>query len=219
MGDDITMKLFLDTANQAEVEAAVKMGVISGVTTNPSLVAKEGGNYIERVKYFCELVGGPISVEVMATDTEGMLQEARKLAAMHENIVIKLPITAESLAAIKQLKAEGIKTNATLCFSANQAILAARAGASYVSPFVGRLNDIGQDGMVLIQEIKTIFSNYGFDTEIIVASVRSPRQVTEAAIIGADIATIPYKILEQMVSHPQTDLGIAKFEADWANRK
>lgn len=213
------MKLFLDTANQADVEAAVKMGVISGVTTNPSLVAKEGGDYIERVKYFCELVGGPISVEVMATDTEGMLQEARKLAAMHENIVIKLPITAESLAAIKQLKAEGIKTNATLCFSANQAILAARAGASYVSPFVGRLNDIGQDGMVLIQEIKTIFSNYGFDTEIIVASVRSPRQVTEAAIIGADIATIPYKILEQMVSHPQTDLGIAKFEADWANRK
>lgn len=213
------MKLFLDTANQAEVEAAVKMGVISGVTTNPSLVAKEGGDYIERVKYFCELVGGPISVEVMATDTEGMLQEARKLAAMHENIVIKLPITADSLAAIKQLKAEGIKTNATLCFSSNQAILAARAGASYVSPFVGRLNDIGQDGMVLIQEIKTIFSNYGFDTEIIVASVRSPRQVTEAAIIGADIATIPYKILEQMVSHPQTDLGIAKFEADWANRK
>lgn len=213
------MKLFLDTANQAEVEAAVKMGVISGVTTNPSLVAKEGGDYIERVKYFCELVGGPISVEVMATDTEGMLQEARKLAAMHENIVIKLPITAESLVAIKQLKVEGIKTNATLCFSANQAILAARAGASYVSPFVGRLNDIGQDGMVLIQEIKTIFSNYGFDTEIIVASVRSPRQVTEAAIIGADIATIPYKILEQMVSHPQTDLGIAKFEADWANRK
>lgn len=213
------MKLFLDTANQAEVEAAVQMGVISGVTTNPSLVAKESGDYMERVKYFCELVGGPISVEVMATDTEGMLQEARKLAALHENIVIKLPITANSLVAIKQLKTEGIKTNATLCFSANQAILAARAGASYVSPFVGRLNDIGQDGMVLIQEIKTIFSNYGFDTEIIVASVRSPRQVTDAAIIGADIATIPYKILEQMVSHPQTDLGIAKFEADWANRK
>ncbi|MBQ2995494.1 MAG: fructose-6-phosphate aldolase [Peptococcaceae bacterium] len=213
------MKLFLDTANQAEVEAAVKMGVISGVTTNPSLVAKEGGDYIERVKYFCELVGGPISVEVMATDTEGMLKEARELAAMHENIVIKLPITAESLAAIKQLKAEGIKTNATLCFSANQAILAARAGATYVSPFVGRLNDVGMDGMGLIAEIKTIFDNYGFDTEIIVASVRSPRQVTDAAIIGADIATIPFKTLEQMVSHPQTDLGIAKFEADWANRK
>ena len=213
------MKLFLDTANQAEVEAAVKMGVISGVTTNPSLVAKEGGDYIERVKYFCELVGGPISVEVMAADTEGMLAEARELAALHENIVIKLPITAESLAAIKQLKEEGIKTNATLCFSANQAILAARAGASYVSPFVGRLNDVGMDGMGLIAEIKAIFDNYDIDTEIIVASVRSPRQVTDAAIIGADIATIPFKTLEQMVSHPQTDLGIAKFESDWAKRK
>ena len=213
------MKLFLDTANQAEVEAAVKMGVISGVTTNPSLVAKEGGDYIERVKYFCELVGGPISVEVMAADTEGMLAEARELAALHENIVIKLPITSESLAAIKQLKAEGIKTNATLCFSANQAILAARAGASYVSPFVGRLNDVGMDGMGLIAEIKAIFDNYDIDTEIIVASVRSPRQVTDAAIIGADIATIPFKTLEQMVSHPQTDLGIAKFESDWAKRK
>ena len=213
------MKLFLDTANQAEVEAAVKMGVISGVTTNPSLVAKEGGDYIERVKYFCELVGGPISVEVMAADTDGMLAEARELAALHENIVIKLPITAESLAAIKQLKAEGIKTNATLCFSANQAILAARAGASYVSPFVGRLNDVGMDGMGLIAEIKAIFDNYDIDTEIIVASVRSPRQVTDAAIIGADIATIPFKTLKQMVSHPQTDLGIAKFESDWAKRK
>lgn len=213
------MKLFLDTANQAEVEQAVKMGVISGVTTNPSLVAKEGGDYTERVKYFCDLVGGPISVEVMSTDTEGMLQEARELAKLHENIVIKLPITADSLAAIKQLNAEGIKTNATLCFSANQAILAARAGATYVSPFVGRLHDVGMDGMGLIAEIKTIFDNYGYDTEIIVASVRSPRQVTEAAMIGADIATIPFKTLEQMVSHPQTDLGIAKFEADWANRK
>ena len=213
------MKLFLDTANQADVEEAVKMGVISGVTTNPSLVAKEGGDYIERVTYFCDLVGGPISVEVLSSDAEGMLREARELAKLHENIVIKLPITAESLGVMKQLKAEGIKTNATLCFSANQAILAARAGASYVSPFVGRLNDIGQDGMVLIEEIKTIYSNFGYDTEIIVASVRSPRQVTEAALIGADIATIPFKILKQMVAHPQTDLGIAKFEADWANRK
>lgn len=213
------MKLFLDTANQAEVEQAVAMGVISGVTTNPSLVAKEGGDYIERVKYFCELVGGPISVEVLSSDAEGMLREARELAALHENIVIKLPIAAESLGVMKQLKAEGIKTNATLCFSANQAILAARAGASFVSPFVGRLNDIGQEGMTLIEEIRTIYDNYGYDTEIIVASVRSPRQVTDAAIIGADIATIPFKILQQMVSHPQTDLGIAKFEADWAGRK
>lgn len=197
------MKLFLDTANQAEVEQAVAMGVISGVTTNPSLVAKEGGDYIERVKYFCELVGGPISVEVLSSDAEGMLREARELAALHENIVIKLPITAESLGVMKQLKAEGIKTNATLCFSANQAILAARAGASFVSPFVGRLNDIGQEGMTLIEEIRTIYDNYGYDTEIIVASVRSPRQVTDAAIIGADIATIPFKILQQMVSHPR----------------
>ena len=213
------MKLFLDTANQAEVEEAVKMGVISGVTTNPSLVAKEGGDYIERVKYFCDLVGGPISVEVLSSDAEGMLREARELAALHENIVIKLPITAESLGVMKQLKAEGIKTNATLCFSANQAILAARAGASFVSPFVGRLNDIGQEGMTLIEEIRAIYDNYGYETEIIVASIRSPRQVPDAAIIGADIATIPYKILKQMVSHPQTDLGIAKFEADWAGRK
>lgn len=213
------MKLFLDTANQAEVEEAVKMGVISGVTTNPSLVAKEGGDYIERVKYFCDLVGGPISVEVLSSDAEGMLREARELATLHENIVIKLPITAESLGVMKQLKAEGIKTNATLCFSANQAILAARAGASFVSPFVGRLNDIGQEGMTLIEEIRAIYDNYGYETEIIVASIRSPRQVTDAAIIGADIATIPYKILKQMVSHPQTDLGIAKFEADWAGRK
>ena len=213
------MKLFLDTANQAEVEEAVKMGVISGVTTNPSLVAKEGGEYLERVTYFCNLVGGPISVEVLSTDAAGMLQEARELAKLHENIVIKLPITAESLGVIKQLREEGIKTNATLCFSANQAILAARAGATYVSPFVGRLNDIGQDGMVLIEEIRTIYRNFGYNTEIIVASIRNPRQVTEAALIGADIATIPFKVLQQMVNHPQTDLGIAKFEADWANRK
>ena len=213
------MKLFLDTANQAEVEEAVKMGVISGVTTNPSLVAKEGGDYLERVTYFCNLVGGPISVEVLSTDAAGMLQGARELAKLHENIVIKLPITAESLGVIKQLREEGIKTNATLCFSANQAILAARAGATYVSPFVGRLNDIGQDGMVLIEEIRTIYRNFGYTTEIIVASIRNPRQVTEAALIGADIATIPFKVLQQMVNHPQTDLGIAKFEADWANRK
>lgn len=213
------MKLFLDTANQSEVEQAVAMGVISGVTTNPSLVAKESGDYLERVKYFCDIVGGPISVEVLSNEPDGMLREARELAALHENIVIKLPITADSLGVMKQLKSEGIKTNATLCFSANQAILAARAGASFVSPFVGRLNDVGLEGMVLIEEIKTIYDNYDYDTEIIVASVRSPRQVTDAAMIGADIATIPFKILQQMVSHPQTDLGIAKFEADWAGRK
>lgn len=213
------MKLFLDTANQAEVEQAAAMGVIDGVTTNPSLVAKESGDYLKRVTYFAELVKGPVSVEVMRLDAEGMLEEAREFSKLHPNIVVKLPITETSLAVMKQLKAEGIRTNATLCFSANQALLAARAGASYVSPFVGRLNDIGQDGMTLIAEIKNIFNNYALETEIIVASVRSPRQVTEAALLGADIATIPFKILQQMVVHPQTDLGIAKFEADWAKKK
>ena len=210
------MKLFLDTANQAEVEQAVAMGVIDGVTTNPSLVAKESGDYLARAKYFCELVDGPISVEVLASDKEGMLAEARELAKIDPRIVVKLPLTAESLAAMKILAAEGIAVNATLIFSANQALLAAQAGARYVSPFVGRLCDIGQDGMTLVEEIRTIFDNSNYDTEIIVASIR---QVTEAALIGADIATIPFKILEQMISHPQTDLGIAKFEADWQKRQ
>lgn len=213
------MKLFLDTANQAEVEQAVAMGVIDGVTTNPSLVAKESGDYLARAKYFCELVDGPISVEVLASDKDGMLAEARELAKIDPRIVIKLPLTAESLQAMKVLSQEGIRVNATLIFSANQALLAAQAGARYVSPFVGRLNDIGQDGMTLIEEIRMIFDNSNYDTEIIVASIRNPRQVTEAAMIGADIATIPFKILQQMISHPQTDLGIAKFEADWQKRQ
>lgn len=213
------MKLFLDTANQAEVEQAVAMGVIDGVTTNPSLVAKESGDYLARAKYFCELVDGPISVEVLASDKDGMLAEARELAKIDPRIVIKLPLTAESLQAMKILSQEGIRVNATLIFSANQALLAAQAGARYVSPFVGRLNDIGQDGMTLIEEIRMIFDNSNYDTEIIVASIRNPRQVTEAAMIGADIATIPFKILQQMISHPQTDLGIAKFEADWQKRQ
>lgn len=213
------MKLFLDTANQAEVEQAAAMGVIDGVTTNPSLVAKESGDYLARAKYFCELVDGPISVEVLSSDKDGMLSEARKLAKIDPRIVVKLPLTADSLAVMKILAAEGIAVNATLIFSANQALLAAQAGARYVSPFVGRLCDIGQDGMTLVEEIRTIFDNSNYDTEIIVASIRSPRQVTEAALIGADIATIPFKILEQMISHPQTDLGIAKFEADWQKRQ
>lgn len=213
------MKLFLDTANQAEIEQGVKMGVIAGVTTNPSLVAKESGDYLQQAKYFAQLVKGPISVEVLSSDGPGMLAEARELAKLDEHIVVKLPITEESLSIIKQLSSEGIKVNATLCFSANQALLAALAGAAYVSPFVGRLNDIGQDGMMLIGEIRQIFRQYHFETEIIVASIRSPRQVTESALLGADIATIPFKILQQMVAHPQTDLGIAKFEADWAKKK
>lgn len=213
------MQLFLDTANQAEVEKATAMGVISGVTTNPSLVAKESGDYLARAKYFCELVNGPISVEVLALDRDGMIKEARELAKLHSNIVVKLPLNEAALEAITVLSKEGVKTNATLIFSANQALLAARAGATYVSPFIGRLNDIGQDGMILIQEIKTIFTNFAINSKIIAASIRSPRQVTEAALIGADIATIPFKVLQQMVAHPQTDLGIAKFEADWQKRK
>ena len=213
------MKLFLDTANQAEVERAVEMGVIDGVTTNPSLVAKESGDYLARAKYFCELVDGPISVEALKSDKEGMLAEARELAKIDPRIVVKLPLTAESLAAMKILSKEGIAVNATLIFSANQALLAAQAGARYVSPFVGRLCDIGQEGMTLVEEIRAIFDNSSYETEIIVASIRSPRQVTEAALLGADIATIPFKILEQMIAHPQTDLGIAKFNADWQKRQ
>ncbi len=213
------MRLFLDTANQAEVEHAVAMGVIDGVTTNPSLVAKESGDYLARAKYFCELVNGPVSVEVLSQDTDGMIAEARKLAQLDSRIVVKLPLTAQSLAAMRVLTAEGIAVNATLIFSANQALLAAQAGARYVSPFVGRLCDIGQEGMTLVKEICTILDNGSYATEVIVASIRSPRQVTEAALIGADIATIPYKILEQMIAHPQTDLGIAKFEADWQKRQ
>ena len=213
------MRLFLDTANQAEVEHAVAMGVIDGVTTNPSLVAKESGDYLARAKYFCELVNGPVSVEVLSQDTDGMIAEARKLAQLDSRIVVKLPLTAQSLAAMRVLTAEGIAVNATLIFSANQALLAAQAGARYVSPFVGRLCDIGQEGMTLVKEICTILDNGSYATEVIVASIRSPRQVTEAALIGADIATIPNKILEQMIAHPQTDLGIAKFEADWQKRQ
>lgn len=213
------MKLFLDTANQAEVERAVEMGVIDGVTTNPSLVAKETGDYLSRAKYFCELVDGPVSVEVLSLDKEGMLAEARELAKIDPRIVVKLPMNEAALGAMRVLSKEGIKVNATLIFSANQALLAAQAGARYVSPFVGRLNDIGQNGMTLVEEIKAIFSHSQYETEVIVASIRSPRQVTEAAMIGADIATIPYKILQQMVQHPQTDLGIAKFEADWQKRQ
>ena len=211
------MKLFLDTANQAEVEEAVKMGVISGVTTNPSLVAKEGGDYLERVTYFCDLVGGPISVEVLSTDAEGMLQEARELAKLHENIVIKLPITAESLGVMKQLKAEGIKTNVTLIFSMSQALLAARAGATYVSPFIGRLDDIGEDGVLLVKNIVEAFQKYGITTEVIAASIRNLAHVDAVMLTGCQIATIPTKVLEQMVKHQLTDKGLEQFLADYQN--
>lgn len=213
------MKFFIDTANVDEIREANKLGVISGVTTNPSLIAKEGRDFIEVVKEITTIVDGPISAEVISTDSEGMVKEARELAKIHKNIVIKIPMTAEGLKAVNTLSKEGIKTNVTLVFSATQALLAARAGATYVSPFVGRLDDISTDGISLISEIVQIFKNYGIKTEIIVASVRTPMHVLEAAKLGADIATVPYKVIMQMVKHPLTDIGIERFLKDWENAK
>ncbi len=212
------MKFFIDTANVDEIRKANDMGVICGVTTNPSLIAKSGRNFNEVIKEITSIVDGPISGEVKATteDAEGMIKEGREIAAIHPNMVVKIPMTVEGLKATKVLSAEGIKVNVTLIFSANQALLAARAGAAYVSPFLGRLDDISQPGVQLIEDIVAIFSNYDIRTEIICASVRNPIHVTECAMAGADIATVPYKVIEQMVHHPLTDAGIAKFKADSA---
>lgn len=215
----IPMKLFLDTANVDEIRKANDLGVICGVTTNPSLIAKEGRNFEEVVKEICSIVDGPISAEVISLDAEGMVAEAIPLAAIHPNIIIKIPMTLEGLKATKQLAAKGIKTNVTLIFSANQALLAARAGATYVSPFIGRLDDINQDGMDVIREIAEIFSIHGLSSEIIAASVRTPLHVTQSALAGADIATVPYKVIEAMSKHPLTDKGIERFLADWETVK
>ncbi len=209
------MKIFIDTANIEEIRKAHELGVIDGVTTNPSLIAKEGRNFEEVVKEICSIVDGPISAEVISLDAAGMLQEARELSKIHKNMVIKVPMTGEGLKATKQLSIEGIKTNVTLVFSANQALLAAKAGATYVSPFLGRIDDISWNGMELIKEIVQVFRNYGFKTEIIVASVRNPLHVKESALCGAHIATVPYAVLQQMLKHPLTDIGIAKFLEDW----
>lgn len=209
------MKLFLDTANVEHVKEANEMGVICGVTTNPSLIAKEGRDFIEVVKEISTIVDGPISAEVISLDHKGMVEEADKLSKIHKNIVIKLPMTLEGLKATKILSQKGIKTNVTLIFSATQALLAARAGATYVSPFVGRLDDIGQDGLSLIEEIVDIFNVNAIETEIIVASVRNPIHVAQAARMGADIATVPYKVITQMTKHPLTDKGIENFLKDW----
>jgi transaldolase len=209
------MKLFIDTANISEIRKANDLGVICGVTTNPSLIAKEGKDFIEVVKEITTIVDGPISAEVISLEAEGMVKEARELAKIHRNIVIKIPMTLEGLKAVKILSAEGIKTNVTLIFSAAQALLAARAGATYVSPFLGRLDDIGNTGMTLIEEIVDIFSTHGIQTEIIAASVRNPIHVIEAARLGAHIATVPYKVIEQMSKHPLTDIGIQRFLKDW----
>lgn len=213
------MKFFIDTANIDEIKKGLDMGMVDGVTTNPSLVAKEQKPFIEILKEICAIVDGPVSAEVVSLDAEGMLREARELAALSDNIVVKIPMIEEGLKAVKKLAAEKIKTNVTLVFSATQALLAAKAGASYVSPFVGRLDDISHVGMDLISDILTINRNYGFDTEIIVASVRSPVHVLEAALIGAEIATIPYKVIAQLAKHPLTDIGMKQFLADWEKRQ
>ena len=212
------MKFFVDTAKIEDIKKANDMGVICGVTTNPSLIAKEGGKSQEEIlKEIASIVDGPISGEVKATtvDAEGMIAEGREIAKLHPNMVVKIPMTVEGLKATKVLASEGIKVNVTLIFSANQALLAARAGAAYVSPFLGRLDDISQPGIDLIETITAIFDNYGIDTEIIAASVRNPIHVTDCALAGADIATVPYKVLEQMTKHPLTDAGIEKFQKDY----
>lgn len=213
------MKLFLDTANIEEIKKASDLGVIYGITTNPSLIAREGRNFQEVVREICTIVDGPISAEVISTLADEMVQEALPLAAMHANIVIKIPMTAEGLKAVKLLSGRGIKTNVTLVFSANQALLAALAGATYVSPFVGRLDDINEDGLQVIEQTARIFRQYGFNTKIIAASIRHPFHVTRAALAGADIATVPYGVLVQMIKHPLTDAGVAKFLADWEKVK
>ncbi len=213
------MKFFIDTANLDEIRQAVDMGMVDGVTTNPSLIARENRPFEELLREITALVDGPISAEVISLESEGMVAEGKQLAALHPNIVVKIPMTTAGLKAVKQLTDEGIKTNVTLVFSSTQALMAAKAGASYVSPFVGRLDDISQNGMNLVEEVLTIYDNYGYATEIIVASVRHPMHVVESAVLGAHIATIPFKVIAQLAAHPLTDIGMEKFLADWEKRK
>lgn len=210
------MKIFLDTANIEQIKEAVSWGAIDGVTTNPTLVSKENREFEPLIKEICSIVDGPVSVEVVSPD---MVGEARKYAKWHEDVVIKIPLTKEGLKATKILSEDGISCNVTLCFSPSQALLAAKAGAAYISPFIGRLDDISHTGMHLIQEIKTIYHNYAFETQIIVASIRHPLHVVEAALIGADIATVPFDTLEKLVKHPLTDIGIERFLKDWEKVK
>ncbi len=209
------MKFFIDTANLDEIQKGLDMGMVDGVTTNPSLIARENCDFTARIQEICALVPGPVSAEVVATDADGMVNEAKALASIADNVVIKIPMTTEGLKATKALAEQGIHTNVTLVFSPLQALLAAKAGATYVSPFVGRLDDISQPGMDLIQDIVQIYDNYAFETEIIVASIRNPVHVLDAARIGADISTIPFKVIAQLAKHPLTDIGLEKFLADW----
>lgn len=209
------MKFFIDTANIEEIKEANAMGMADGVTTNPSLIAKEGRDFKEIITEICNIVDGPISAEVISLETEGMVSEARELAKIHDNIVVKIPMTVDGLKAVRILAAENIKTNVTLIFSPLQGLMAAKAGAAYVSPFVGRLDDLSQEGMLLVEQLVEMYSNYAYDTEIIVASVRNPMHVLDAALMGADIATIPFKVLSKLAAHPMTDKGIKAFLDDW----
>ena len=210
------MKFFIDTANLAEIKEAVELGLIDGVTTNPSLIAKEAGvDFKEHIAHICELVRGDVSAEVNALNTEGMLAEGRELAKIASNVVIKVPLTLDGLKACRTFRSEGTKVNVTLCFSAAQALLAAKAGASYISPFIGRLDDIGQDGMALIRDIVDIYGNYNFETEVLAASIRHPMHIVDCALAGADVATIPLKVITQLVKHPLTDKGLEGFTSDW----
>jgi transaldolase len=209
------MKIFLDTANVNEIREAASLGLVDGITTNPSLLAKEKAPYLDVLSEICALVEGPISAEVVATDAQGMVREGRDLAKIAPNIVVKCPLTAEGLKAVRELKNHGIRSNVTLCFSAPQALFAAKAGAYIVSPFVGRLDDIGIDGMALIKDVKQIYRNYGFETQILVASIRNPLHVIEAALVGADIATMPANVYQSLLKHPLTDIGLARFLEDW----
>lgn len=211
------MKFFIDTADVNEIRAAYELGLVDGVTTNPSLIAKSGRKFKDVIEEIVSIVNGPISAEVISLDSPGMIKEAEELVKIHKNIVIKVPMTPEGLKATKALSEKGIKVNVTLIFTPMQALLAAKAGAAYVSPFVGRLDDISQDGMGIIEEIRTIFDNYGYTAEIIVASIRNPIHVLNSALIGADIATIPYSVIMQLAKHPLTDAGIKKFLEDWEN--
>jgi len=209
------MKFFIDTANVAEIREAVSLGLIDGVTTNPSLISREKREFTELIMEICSIVDGPVNAEVLSLEAGSMIKEARDLSALHKNIVVKIPMVPEGLKAVRVLSEEGIKTNVTLIFSPSQALLAAKAGATYISPFVGRLDDVSHEGMDLIGQIRTIFDNYGFATEIIVASIRNPLHVVDAALMGADVATIPFKVLQQLAHHPLTDAGIKKFLEDW----
>jgi transaldolase len=211
------MKFFIDTANLDEIREAASIGILHGVTTNPTLIAREGRPFIDLIMDICQIVDGPVNAEVVSLDAEGMIKEGRELAKMHKNICVKIPMTVEGLKAVKALSEDGIMTNVTLIFQPLQALMAARAGASFVSPFVGRLDDIAAPGMEMVGEIRQIFDNYALETEIIVASIRNPMHVQDSALLGADIATIPLKVIKQISKHPLTDSGIAQFLKDWEN--